>query len=385
MWVYWLTLGSLSVVLYFPYKKFLSRSVALRASIATFLISMVYPLLLVKLSVVQTVFSLALLLLFLGAAISKNHPSWEAEEPEETGQTDLPPDAAGAELTDLRAAEMEAITGRKPLKTAEPPVANPNIPEDSPAAAMLQIEEAPAETAVEVVIEENAPRENSVPAVVLEGPDLSEDSAEPVEMADLVSEQTRTQENAAQADSLSAITPVEQDLSEDVSELVEIADPASVETRSLEDNPPEDNLPVEIPRETEPVPDGSLSPQSLLVEGLCLTKRKQYAQAVRYFNKVIASEPEPELIYMAVSELSSLYQHLGLYPMASEIIIAFAEHPALKEHPGMANLKQKARFIRYLVDLLNRDGYGHIPYQEVPEAVRREAFDNSLNINHLIS
>ncbi|SHE72780.1 hypothetical protein [Desulforamulus putei] len=396
MWVYWLTLGSLSIVLYFPYKKFFTKPVALRASIATFIIGMIYPLLQVKLSVAQTFFSIGLLLLFLGVTIARNHPYWDAEEPEETSQTNRSPDTTGNEWVGSGMPDMqhpvvqeetvpEEIKGRETVcgtgeltvkseEQAEPVAPGESHEEMKPCKqqAVVSPEEEPSEI-VMVGGEDNLPTvvaEESAPSRDVLEPDVPE----PLQTSDYISGDTRDPEDVSREDSLLIQTLQETEHTPDTSLKTDIAEDASQTSGLAEDLPA-----------ASTTGESSQSPKSLLVEGLRLAKCKQYAQAVRHLNKVVAYGADPELLYLAISELSSIYQHLGLYPMALEIINAFAEHPSLKEHPGMANLKQKARFIRCLMDLLSRDRYGHIPYEQVPEAVRREAFDNSLNIKHLIS
>lgn len=514
MWVYWLSLVFLSIVLFFPYNKIFSTPMAIRASAATFVIGLIYPLLQAKLSVGQTFFSLALLLLFLGMTISRHHPNWQEEEPEETEQNNLSPEPTGTELAAVKVASLEAYGTEESIKAGELFDANPDILNSSHRATGVLSqqatarEEAPQEEmgnkepteadqtaqpeafsseesvqevsqgsgpcvretreelteVAEMVVEENTAMEENTPAedaagstllqddidspnimkpdaeepgttevdlwaenphaADLDTPALSEDVPEALECSDPVSQQPDKTEASIWDDNLTAATLETSELSEDVPEPLENSVPvspqpditeeilwednlttaATMEEQTLWEDAPEIvgasdtvsgdtttdvdqaySLPAESLPETASVPADDGSPQSLLVEGLRLAKLKQYAPAVRHFNKVIATDPEPELLYVAISELSSLYQHLGLYPMAAAIINAFAKHPVLKEHPGMDNLIQKAKFIQCLIDLLNRDRYGHIPYEQVPEAVRREAFHNSLTIKHFIS
>lgn len=474
MWVYWLSLVFLSIVLFFPYKKIFSRPVAIRASAATFVIGLIYPLLQAKLSVGQTFFSLALLLLFLGMTISRHHPNWQEEEQEETDQSNLSPEPTGTELAAVKVASLEAYGTEESIKTAELFDANPGILNSSHGAAVVLTQQAAAreetpqeeiwnkeptevdqrvqpetfafeesvqevsqgsepsvrETeaelteVAEMVVQENTAMVENTPADAAAGsallqddmdwpevmkpdaeepgttevdllaenlhaadldtPALSEDVPEALECSNPVSQQPDITEEILWEDNLTTAASLEEPApSEEAPETVGASDTDCCETTA--DAAPADSLPVETIPEAASVPADDGSPQSLLVEGLRLAKLKQYAPAVRHFNKVIATDPEPELLYVAISELSSLYQHLGLYPMAAAIINAFAKHPVLKEHPGMDNLMQKAKFIQCLIDLLNRDRYGHIPYEQVPEAVRREAFHNSLTIKHFIS
>lgn len=368
MWVYWLSLVFLSIVLFFPYKKIFSRPVAIRASAATFVIGLIHPLLQAKLSVGQTFFSLALLLLFLGVTISRHHPNWQEEEQAEREQSNLSPEPTDTELATVKVENTPADAGAGSALLQDdmdrPEVMKPGAEE-------------PGTTEVDDL-------EENLHAADLDTPALSEDVPESLEVTNPVSQQPDiTEETIWEDNRTTAATIKEQALWEDAPEIVGASDTDLGDTTA--DVAQADSLPVETIPEAALVPADDGSPQSLLVEGLRLAKLKQYAPAVRHFNKVIATDPEPELLYVAISELSSLYQHLGLYPMAAAIINAFAKHPVLKEHPGMDNLIQKAKFIQCLIDLLNRDRYGHIPYEQVPDAVRREAFHNSLTIKHFIS
>ena len=142
--------------------------------------------------------------------------------------------------------------------------------------------------------------------------------------------------------------------------------------------PEESNIETAVQSEVAYI--DNLTAESLLIEGIRLSKEKNFPQAVRYFNKVLKSQPEQELQYLAVYELSSLYQHLGLYSMALDIISTFCGNSCLKNHPGMNNLVQKSRYIQCLTDLLDKYQYGQIPYEMIPEEVRKKAFINFLKL-----
>ncbi|RYD06885.1 hypothetical protein N752_01790 [Desulforamulus aquiferis] len=59
------------------------------------------------------------------------------------------------------------------------------------------------------------------------------------------------------------------------------------------------------------------SAQTLLAQGLLFRKGKDFPSAIRCYKKSIALKPTSELLYLVISELSSVYQQLGLYSMAS--------------------------------------------------------------------
>ncbi|GAB6157151.1 hypothetical protein JCM39194_03510 [Desulfotomaculum varum] len=385
MWVYWLTLGALASILYFPYKKIFSQPVALRASLGTFVLGMAYPLLQANLSVAQTFLCLGLLLLFLGVTAAGSHTDWDKQkDAAETNQASQP-DTTESSASDISEAPQpvepeatkEVILGERDDK--EPVTVTS---ETTP--AHMQPEQTTVALPEEQQWEIMADRVEHTAEVV---------AAEAVtyEETDCLAEVNTGEKDKKEIDEDTDATGAVNGATKEANCLVAQASVGETETANLPaTGVPQEGLPglqqdSVSDLDCRPPDDGQPLPHKLLAEGLRLAKHKKYAQAVRCLNQVIAGGAEPEMLYLAVSQLSSIYQHLGLYPMAWEIINVFAEHPSLKDHPGQANLLQKAKFIRCLMDLLNRDRYGHIPYEQVPESVRREAFDNSLNIKYLIS
>ncbi|SHK58104.1 hypothetical protein [Desulforamulus aeronauticus] len=378
MWVYWLSLGALTVLLFFPYKKIFSTSIAIRASIATFILGFIYPLLQAALSLWQAGMIIGVLLLLLSVIISKIDSRWNASKNTDT----LEPEQMIAEAPEQSVegqvvweyALRQELHQERHVNAISTETENSIMLEQSPS-----VDDALAESPVmakEPLLEEPVISEEPVAELLPDEPAMPE---EPV--AELPPEEPVIPE-----ESMVELLPEEPAMQKE--SVVELLPEEPV----MRKEPVVELLPEEPVMQEEPATEPSSlqafvasgSPRTLLVEGLRLAKQQQYAQAIRRFQKVVADQTEPELLYLAICELSSLYQHLGLYPMASEIIGAFENHPVLRQHPGMANLKQKRKFIQCLITLLNRDRHGHIPYAEVPAAVRREAFD-SLNNKHLIS
>ena len=341
MWVYWLSLGALTVLLFFPYKKIFSTSIAIRASIATFILGFIYPLLQAALSLWQVGMIIGVLLLLLGVIISKIDPRWNASKNMDT----LEPEQMVAE------APEQSVEGQVVWEYA----LRQELHQERHVNAIA------TETESSIMLEQIP----SVDDVLAESPVMAKEP--------LLEEPVISEEPVAELLPEELVMP-----EEPVVELLP-EEPVMQQEEPAAELPPEEPAMPEEPA-TEPSSQqafaASSSPRTLLVEGLRLAKQQQYAQAIRHFQKVVADQTEPELLYLAICELSSLYQHLGLYPMASEIIGAFENHPVLRQHPGMGNLKQKRKFIQCLITLLNRDQHGHIPYAEVPAAVRREAFDS---------
>lgn len=436
MWVYWITLGALSIILYFPYKRLFSKELALRAAVATFILGLFYPLLQARLSFWQTFFCLGLLLLFLGVTISRKHPQWDKDDtseprlssPEEQTFTELNQDkiidrAAKTSLPELNpiipvqsqqdeepeieyipSIEDILIDNKKEVATNIVADTAPKLPEqkepaleiypvDSKVETLPQSSEQEAyedtyQSPQEVVLEENICH-----VTVDEPTDLNEGYKEiiqneasdmPISKLDIDSLDIQYEQESpyqSNSDNNTFELPVNEDIDQDID--AEIIQPEPVETCDASEQHSEVYEVAPEPSQT-PI-TVAVNTQQLLAEGLRLSQNKNYTQAVRYFNQVLSSNPGQDILYLTVSELSSLYQHLGLYQMASDIIKTFIEQPNLMNHPGLKHLSQKMKFIECLIYLLKRDNYGQIPYNEVPEAVRREAFDNSLNIKRLFS
>ncbi len=347
MWVYWLTLGVITAILYFPVKILFSSNTAKATSIATFCLGLLYPFLQSKLTGGQISITFGLVLVSLGIVISKEKnykkkPAERACVEASDGQDNVVTEVPGINLT-----ETEELDD--PGKASEP---CPPLLIDSPE---------------QTAVNQDITAETMLSEDTLELEPSLEPSKEIACEAEMVSTQPITSVEILPA---LEVPPEEAFESETCEEIYK-----SVESTVEKISEPE----IEIEETFEHEPLEVVSPEaSLLAEGLRLSRQRDYTGAVRSLNQVVKAGPEPELLYVAVSELSSVYQHLGLYTMASQLIAAFANHPDLKSHPGLENLKQKMKYISSLENLLQNRQLGHIPYDQVPNNVRREAYANSL-------
>lgn len=337
MWVYWLTLGMITAILYFPIKILFSSNTAKATSIATFCLGLLYPFLQSKLTGGQISITFGLVLVSLGIVISmgkiyKEKPAERAYVEDSGDQDNVVTEIPGINLT-------------KPEELDDPGKASGPCP--------LLLIDSPEQTAVNQDI--------TTETVLSEDTLELEPSLEPSKEIACAAETVSTQ----------PITSVE------ILPALEVPPEESFESDTCEEIYDGVESTVEETFKHEPLE--VVSPEaSLLAEGLRLSRQRDYTGAVRSLNQVVKAGPEPELLYVAVSELSSVYQHLGLYTMASQLIAAFANHPDLKSHPGLENLKQKMKYISSLGNLLQNRQLGHIPYDQVPNNVRREAYANSL-------
>ncbi|MEG6520430.1 hypothetical protein [Desulfotomaculum sp. 1211_IL3151] len=315
MWVYYLTLVTLSLALYFINKKVFTKLLALKVSFAVFLLGMLYPRLQAELPLWKTVVCLGLLMLLSSFFIAKRLPQHRTASVEsEPCQLDPSPETVDATTEEDSISPIE--TNHKDLTNNIPP-----IEEVDPQPCLQNEPLAQPNTAISFssVYSDSQQPELTIPA-----------ANEPAEMKH---------------------------------EPIDIVETSEVVT------PPKEQPPADI----------EVTPQSLLTQGIRFVRLKQYALAVRSFNKIFNYNPSSEILYLTIGELSSLYQYIGLYPMASDIIQSFMTHPDLQGHPGLEPLKAKLRFIQCLNSLLTTGGYHQIPYEQVPEAIRREAYINSLN------
>ncbi|AEF93737.1 hypothetical protein Desca_0857 [Desulfotomaculum nigrificans CO-1-SRB] len=383
MWIYWVTLGSVSAILYFPNKRLFSKKIALTSSVAIFVLGALYPLLQTKLFLWQVLLIfgciITALAVYFGNLQQPDNTSQTAED--KTVTVSGKPEKSPAPLDEPEIGTEEqpefhqyidkavlpdlAVSDTNPelltSGTTKPGEVNPNAitMEQLTVTEPVQIEEV---AATAEVIPEQTP--------------IEDESTE----EELVEESVKKLEEELAEEALSEEVLAEADLTDDLLIQANLTEEVPLHADVTQEVVSEEDLPEEIPVEGELTQEAFVepSPQDLLAEGLRQVRLKNYPEAVRHFNQVVTSTTEPELIYMAVSKLSSVYQHLGLYPLAAQIIKAFMEQPDLKNHPGMNHLEQKMRFIYCLTELLDSHRLGHIPYDQVPESVRREAFINSL-------
>lgn len=337
MWVYWLTLGLITAVLYLPIKILFSSNTAKATSIATFCLGLLYPFLQSKLTGGQISITFGLVLVSLGIVISK-----------EKNYKEMPAERACVEDSDDQDNVVTEIPG---INLTEPEELDDPGKASEPCPPLLI--DSPEQTAVN----QDMTTETVLSKDTLELEPSLEPSKEIACEAEMVSSQPITSVEILPALEVPPEEAFESETCEEISDGVESTVEETLKHEPLEVVSPE---------------------ASLLAEGLRLSRQRYYTGAVRSLNQVVKAGPEPELLYVAVSELSSVYQHLGLYTMASQLIAAFANHPDLKSHPGLENLKQKMKYISSLGNLLQNRQLGHIPYDQVPNNVRREAYANSL-------
>ncbi|AEG60878.1 hypothetical protein [Desulforamulus ruminis] len=393
MWVYWFALILITLILYFPFKKIFSKDTAAAISLSALGLGSLFPLFRFYFPAEQTYALGAILVLALGICIalgkSRCAPQ-DQDSPEPEPALAVYDTTASTELPGITPAEWIALSSPEARsKDPDPPKLSAQAPEEqNPPKDDSLWEPVPAK-------DENRP----VSPVMPEGSEADSCQPEETDLEPAVSsakpadqEFFSPAELMESAPEVIAAVEVERDAVEGQKQeqAPEASEPETPEKIILED-PRVEDLRTTNSEETvfpeHPLPEADPlnaaepvfpTAQAMAAEGLRLARQKDYVGAVRQLNRVLAKNPKPEVLYLAVSELSSIYQHLGLYPMASDIIAAFVGHPDLSGHPGLSHLKQKRKFILALINVLKHAGLGQLPYQEVPEKVRREAFRSSL-------
>lgn len=134
--------------------------------------------------------------------------------------------------------------------------------------------------------------------------------------------------------------------------------------------------PVAVPAPA--IPLGPPPVEEPVSQALAAAARGDFVRAVSILTTVLRDRPEPALQWVIVSELSSIYQHLGQYSLAGELIGAFlTAHPA-SEHPLIPVLRQKQAFCHCIDRLLRQRGSPNLAYASVPDNLRCLALQEAL-------
>ncbi|MEW5762259.1 MAG: hypothetical protein AB1776_03545 [Bacillota bacterium] len=120
-------------------------------------------------------------------------------------------------------------------------------------------------------------------------------------------------------------------------------------------------------------PENLPAPADLVREAASRRRQGDFAGAARLYRAALAATSDPHLQYLIVNELSGLYQQLGRYALAAELIQAFLLMRVPWPPALTAALREKMVFNRYLHETLARKGMPGLPYREVPEIIRRRA------------
>ncbi|MDI6709860.1 MAG: hypothetical protein QME76_04125 [Bacillota bacterium] len=122
------------------------------------------------------------------------------------------------------------------------------------------------------------------------------------------------------------------------------------------------------------------SPRDLVNRALAAARRRDFVRAVTILTEALRLHPEPALEWVIVAQMSDIYQHLGQYRLAAELISAFLSMRKAADHPLVPILWQKEAFCRSLDRLLTRRGTPNMAYASVPEDLKGLAFREAMAV-----
>ena len=348
MLIYWIVLGIITPLFYFPLKKFFSPFTCIVFCIYSFILAAFFPLILTLTGTIITSFLYSFLILIFGFIIyffqfTSKYPTCQ-------------------------------VDNKQVFMLAEP---------------VADINQEIISYIYEPSIEETFIKELSLEQLIQVEPVVYyQDTIAQIHMASgsaLTTELAVSLEQFTQdKQSIEIITEVE-----DWTENEPIAKPTEIEV-TVQAVPE-----VEVENETVPVVFNATelplnieldAPQDkvrdLITNGINNYRQGNYIQAGKNFHQAIQKQPDTDLLYIAVSELSSVYQHLGFYYLAAELLRFYLPVFEKSLHPGVPVLTQKLDFIEGLYQLLLQTNLSRLPYSEVPDNLKNIAFSKTVNYKH---
>ncbi|MCD5406046.1 MAG: tetratricopeptide repeat protein, partial [Desulfotomaculum sp.] len=117
-----------------------------------------------------------------------------------------------------------------------------------------------------------------------------------------------------------------------------------------------------------------LSAKELTASALNYYQSNDYKEALRMFLEALKKDPDIELKYVIVSKLSTIYQQLGMYELANEILSLYLEKKDFKKHPNINILQTKRLFLSNIIRLLKENNIPSLPYEKLPDYIKKKAF-----------
>jgi tetratricopeptide (TPR) repeat protein len=153
---------------------------------------------------------------------------------------------------------------------------------------------------------------------------------------------------------------------------------ASIETLAAETSVVEEDSHAVKLSEPVIVPKETLTVKQLITNGLSQSRQGNYNDAVKMLMEALKQQPEPKLKYLAVSEVSTIYQHIGFYQLAASILAAYIKQRDLQDHPGIDTWREKLIYLNIMIELLKENKLPSLPYNEVPDFIKKKAFSKTL-------
>ncbi|MCL0063185.1 hypothetical protein M1N11_03340 [Peptococcaceae bacterium] len=120
--------------------------------------------------------------------------------------------------------------------------------------------------------------------------------------------------------------------------------------------------------------NSGLSAKELTASALNYYQSNDYKEALRMFLEALKKDPDIELKYVIVSKLSTIYQQLGMYELANEILSLYLEKKDFKKHPNINILQTKRLFLSNIIRLLKENNIPSLPYEKLPDYIKKKAF-----------
>ncbi|MCL0106464.1 hypothetical protein M1N78_01965 [Peptococcaceae bacterium] len=120
--------------------------------------------------------------------------------------------------------------------------------------------------------------------------------------------------------------------------------------------------------------NSGLSAKELTASALNYYQSNDYKEALRMFLEALKKDPDIELKYVIVSKLSTIYQQLGMYELANEVLSLYLEKKDFKKHPNINILQTKRLFLSNIIRLLKENNIPSLPYEKLPDYIKKKAF-----------
>ena len=387
MLIYWIVLGIITPIFYFPLKKFFSFFVSIISCITSFILAALFPLILPWLGIKMTMGLYSILILVFSFVIYL----FESKAP--TCQADNALDLHAVELQtqDTMLAEPDTDINQEIISE----ISDVTLAEGT---SVIEIPDIQETTIKKPILEQLDQYEPAIEESFIEEPVLEQlIPVEPVFVFGNTSSQEyilanesdlNTKSEVSQEPGVAQAKPEILTEVEDWTENDQVTEPAEivfavqaepeVEVETVPYVSPFDatTLPISIELDAQ---QDKIYVRDLITNGMNNYRQGNYIQAGKEFYQAILKQPDTDLLYIAVSELSSVYQHMGFYYLAAELLRFFL--PVLEKslHPGVMVLTQKLAFIEHLYQLLLVTNLSRLPYSEVPEKLKIIAFNRTIN------
>lgn len=406
MLVYYLTAGLLVGLGFFVFKAFIGPLAALAASVAVFILAAFFPLALVNLGIFGTLFFYGITVPLIGGGVYFLHQRGVASElapqaaQQVIGENEPATQTSEGEHACLPARQadlplLREVEERTPLVERSTPAKE--LAPLPPALEVASIAAEPEQPAIEPPKEletDHSPAPESMPPPGPElepAPDKSETYKDDKPVATVVMTSMEQPVDMPPADAPPTDASIDEEPTEEtpVEETKTATTTAAIITETLEHKPGDDHREMKTAAElaatqpTAPEPAASEQEESsptvteLVSRALRLAKQRNHAAAVRLLQDALKQDPSPYLTGLIVSELSSIYQHLGQYWMAQMLLRVFLARPGVEQHMLTPVLREKLTFCEHLTRLLYKHNLGQPPYDHVPEELKREAFSRT--------